>query len=355
MNNRIVRSALIPLVLGLVFPVLAQGQPEIQWSRSSFGTDDYFREPSDIEVDRRASLIYVVDAGSCRVLVFDFKGDFRRVIGSKGQGPGEFTRPTGACLLPEGGLAVADPGANRIQVFDADGKFVRGVNVTGPRVADLVVAAGLYYTVPSHGQSGFAVVMGETGDNQPLVNVLDADGRRVAEIATDAFPESHPFVRAIKHRVCLALGPDGRLYLPYFAAALVQVFERSGKMVSAWSRPLPFKPRTPVLAGETSPEKGVVQMRAELDFVSLAAAFGPDGKLDILTVTEGLEAVRKKNPRLEDPLPMRIDVVDPAGGRLLRSLPCEPGIKTFGLMDGTRLAYICEDAEGELALKCVKY
>ena len=89
--------------------------------------------------------------------------------------------------------------------------------------------------------------------------------------------------------------------------------------------------------------------------VNFAAAFGPDGRLYILTVTEALADIRKKNPELKDPLPMRLDVVDPETFQAVRTIPCDAGIKAFGVMDGGRLVYVYEDAEGELTLKAVRY
>ncbi len=118
---------------------------------------------------------------------------------------------------------------------------------------------------------------------------------------------------------------------------------------------MPFKPMAPALVGEKSPEAGVVQMRAAMDFVSLAAKFGPDGDLYILTVTEAMAEIRKRDPKLEEPLPVRIDVVDPESRRTVRTVPCDPGVKAFDLMDGRRLVYVHQDAEGELVLKGVRY
>jgi hypothetical protein len=321
---------------------------------TSFGENDFFQSPSDIEIDGARSLIYVVDAGSARVLVFDFEGRYLKAIGRKGQGPGEFVRPTGAGLVQGGGLAVADVGANRIEIFDRAGTFVRLVHVTEARVADLIQAGGRFYTIPSFGQSGYVVTAGSDAKSQPLVSVLDEEGRRVQTITSDEFPEPHPFIRAIKHRVCLALSPQGRLFLAYFAANLIQVFEPTGKKVGAFARPLPFKPRTPILVGVRSPEKGIVQMRAEIDFVSPAAAFGPDEELYVLTVTEAAAQIRKTNPDLKGPFPMRIDVIDARTFKAVRTIPCDPGVKAFAVLGGGRLVYVYEDAGGELALKCVK-
>lgn len=354
MRTRVLLGCVV-LAFGLALPVLSEDGAQVLWSVSSFGNNDFFDKPSDIEVDRARSLIYVVDAGSCRVLVFDLGGKFVRAIGRKGQGPGEFATPTGLCLTGDGGIAVADRDNGRIQLIGPDGSLVRSVKVTKTRVADLIIANGRFFTVAAHGVSTYNVTMGSESDNQPLVTVLDDQGQITAEIAVADFPEKQAFVRAIKHRVCLALSPDGRLFLPFYAMNLVHVFDTAGNKKGGFSRPLPFKPITPALIEERSPEKGVVQMRAKLDIVSPAAAFGPDGLLYILTATESLDERLKKPEDKRGPAGMRVDVIDPAGYRAVKTIACDPGTKAFGVMDGGRLVYIYEDAEGELTLKCVKY
>ena len=346
---------LAAMVLATALPSFAADATKTLWSVTSFGDADYFHRPSDIEVDSARSLIYVVDAGSSRVLVFDFQGKFLRAVGRKGQGPGEFATPTGLALTGDGGFAVADRDNNRVQLFGPDGVFVRSVGVKETRVADLLVVDGRFYTVPAHGASAYSVTMGSEAESQPLVTVLDGEGEKVLEIAVADFPEKHPFIRAIKHRVSLALSPGGRLFLPFYAMNLVHVFDTEGNKKGGFSRPLAFKPITPTLIEQRSPTEGVVQMRAEMDIVSSDAAFGPDGKLYILTATDSLSERVKKPADQRGPAPMRIDVIDPEGYRAERTIDCDAGALTFGVLDGGRLVYICEDAEGELALKCVKY
>jgi len=352
-------ASTVRLLLGLILalPALspAQGTPEVLWSVTSFGENDYFQEPSDIDVDRARSLIYVVDAGSSRVLVFDDQGRFLRAVGRKGQGPGEFARPTGLALTGDGGFAVADRDNNRIQLFGPDGVFARAVPVKAGRVADLIVVDGRFFTVPAHGASSYSVTMGSEADNQPLVTVLDGQGAKVQEISVPDFPEKHPFLRAIKHRVCLALSPQGRIFVPYYAMNLVHVFDTEGNKKGGFSRPLPFMPIEPVLISQRSSVEGVVQMRADLDAVSLAATFGPEGFLYILTATDSLSERSKRPIDRRGAVPMRVDVIDPENYRAVRTVPCDPGTKAFGVPGGGSLVFLAEDAAGELALKCVRY
>jgi hypothetical protein len=351
------RVCLTFLLTFLFVPIVSAESTKTLWSVSSFGNNDYFYQPSDLELDPTQSLIYVADSGSSRVLVFDFQGKFLKSIGTKGQGPGEFMRPTGMCILKNSGLAVADLTNNRIQIFDQSGKFLRAVTVTDARVADLISAGDKFYTVPAFGFSGFSLNMGSEEKTQPLVSVLDDQGHKIQEISVADFPEIQPFVRALKHRVCLALSPQGKLFLPHFAMNIVQVFDLTGKKIGDFSRPLAFKPITPKLVEQRSPEKGVVQMRASVDVVSSAARFGPDGNLYILTSTESLAERTEKTPDAGErtPDPMRIDVIDPTTYKVVRTIACDPGIKAFGVMDKNRLVYVHEDSAGELVLRCIQY
>ena len=48
---------------------------------------------------------------------------------------------------------------------------------------------------------------------------------------------------------------------------------------------------------------------------------------------------------------MQFDVIDPRTKKLVRTLPCDAGTRAFAVLDKERLAYIYEDAKGELILK----
>ena len=97
-------------------------------------------EPSGLAIDVQNRLLYVSDVNLDQVLVYDadtFK--LLRKIGTTGHNhelttPGDFAKPTGIALDKEGNLYVADTLNNRIEIFDADGVFIRtwGKNGDGP-------------------------------------------------------------------------------------------------------------------------------------------------------------------------------------------------------------------------------
>jgi hypothetical protein len=330
------------------------------WSFSSFGEDDFFHRPSDIEVDFNRALIYIADAGNHRVVVFDFDGKFLKVIGKQGQGPGEFSNPTGLHILSDSGLAVADYGSRRIQLFDNSGNFVRGINCSTHRIADLLFIGDEIYTISSYGASGFSLNIQSKKETQPLVTILDKEGSLVRTIEVKDFPESQPFIRALKHRVILTLSKEKKLFLPFFAVNLVHVFDLKGNKIGEFDRPMAFDPIAPKLRSQRSGEsKGqkIVQMSATLDFVTRDARIGPDGNLYLLTYTESLQkqTERAEDPEDRTPLGMRFDVIDTKSHKLLRHIECESGASSFDFIGANLLVYCYEDIEGELFLKCIEF
>jgi DNA-binding beta-propeller fold protein YncE len=74
----------------------------------------------------RGGALYLADAESDRVLVFDFTGSFLRVLGGYGAQPGQLRRVAGLAATPQGQLLVAERLNARAQRWDASGKPLAG-------------------------------------------------------------------------------------------------------------------------------------------------------------------------------------------------------------------------------------
>ena len=94
--------------------------------------------PGGIAIDNENRLLYVTDAEQDLVLVYDADPPFKliRKLGKPGTehtstAPGEFAKPTGVAVDQDGNVFISDTWNNRIEEFDADGRFIRTFGEAG--------------------------------------------------------------------------------------------------------------------------------------------------------------------------------------------------------------------------------
>lgn len=91
--------------------------PELLFAFGKSGSEPgALSQPSAIAVASDRT-VFVADTGNQRIQVFDAKGRFLTLFGSHGTGPGQFERPTDLDIAPDGRIYVVDFGNDRIQVF----------------------------------------------------------------------------------------------------------------------------------------------------------------------------------------------------------------------------------------------
>ncbi len=89
-----------------------------------------FSLPTRCAVDSDGNL-FVTDTLNNRVEIFDADGNFIREFGKAGDGPGRFARPKGIAVDPDGHIWVADAMLQRVQVFDQEGRLLMVVGQEG--------------------------------------------------------------------------------------------------------------------------------------------------------------------------------------------------------------------------------
>jgi hypothetical protein len=99
--------------------------------------DGQFRQPTDVTWDAQGDIFISDGYINSRVAKYDRNGRWVKQWGDRGTKPGEFNTPHSIASDAKGNIYVADRGNRRIQVFDADGKYLREITI------DLPVPAGV--------------------------------------------------------------------------------------------------------------------------------------------------------------------------------------------------------------------
>ncbi len=104
------------------------------------GDSNYVFGQTDAAIFAQNGDILVLDGSKKQISVFSSTGEFIRVIGRPGNGPGEFLKPTTFAFLGNGLLAVSDPPGGKISLFDSS--YTYESEITG------------FFPAPPHSMSG---------------------------------------------------------------------------------------------------------------------------------------------------------------------------------------------------------
>src|SRR5438105_3338375 len=165
-------------------------------------------QPNDVAIAANGD-VFVAEGhtpgamGDPRVLKFDKTGKFIKSWGGKGKEPGKFEVAHGLAIDDKGLLWVADRENQRIQIFDADGKYIREVKYAGLPCS---LAIGDRYIYMVNGFAGQLLRLDLQG------KVLAATGK--AGNGVGEFGEAH----------FIAVSPKGDIYVDDSVNAAVQQF-----------------------------------------------------------------------------------------------------------------------------------
>lgn len=204
--------------------------PVRTWGSEGSGPGQFLR-PRGIAVAPDGS-VYVADSGNHRIQKFTADGQFVTAWGSFGgcpeqtPPPGTFCEPWGVAVGPDGAVYVADLWAHRVQKFSPDGEFIAQWGFSSNYGADL--RPGAFY-----GPRGVAVAPDGT------VYVTDTGNKRVQVFTQDGvylrmWGSAGSSPGQLNEPVGIALGPDGNLYVADTWNYRVQVLDPLGKPVRQW-------------------------------------------------------------------------------------------------------------------------
>ncbi|MGH2536735.1 MAG: 6-bladed beta-propeller, partial [Candidatus Promineifilaceae bacterium] len=152
-------------------------------------------------------LIYVADTGNHRIQVFDADGRFVRGWGTNGRGQGQFNEPWGLAVDDEF-VYVADTWNHRLQKFSLDGDFVAEIGRSGTP-AEGQIGGGLFFgprDILMRPDGNLLVT--DTGNHR--LQLLDPNGNFLQAVGG---PRPGSELGSFSEPVGLAAGPDGTAFV----------------------------------------------------------------------------------------------------------------------------------------------
>jgi DNA-binding beta-propeller fold protein YncE len=186
--------------------------------RGSIGDPKDLQRPTGVCLSPKLDKVYVVDRSfnekdGHRVLYYSGSGE-RKVIGTRGSGPGEFNVPLQCAVAPDGTLYVLDSGNFRVQAFDADGKYLSSWGKIGKGFGEFARPRGIAVD-----KDGLIYVTDAAFNN---FQVFNPKGELLMSIGQSGL-ESHPGVYAMINGI--AVDENGYVYVGDQAYDKVEVFK----------------------------------------------------------------------------------------------------------------------------------
>lgn len=192
------------------------------WGRVGTGAGE-FQEPWGIAISARGE-VYVADTWNHRIQKFDLSGRFLTAWGGLAEtggrvevDQGRFWGPRDVAVGPDGLIYVTDTGNKRIQVFDADGRFVRAFGGEGDEPGRFREPVGLAF-------DGQTLLVADTWNGR--VQRLDLEGRPLGQVAVRGWEG-----RSVSNKPYLAVGPSGQMVMSAPDRGLVLVYDRDGRVL----------------------------------------------------------------------------------------------------------------------------
>jgi DNA-binding beta-propeller fold protein YncE len=168
--------------------------------------------PIALTVDRSGKL-HIADSTTGKILVYDPEGRLALTFGGRGDGPGTFRNVTAITVDSSGAIYVADAQQKpAIQVFDAQGKYLRGwgEHSGGPQNVSLPAAIAV-------APSGNVLVLDTI---RQTIAVFTSEGQYLTRFGGLGVAPG-----ALAYPTDLAVDDAGRLYVTESLNTRLQVFE----------------------------------------------------------------------------------------------------------------------------------
>jgi hypothetical protein len=201
----------------------------------------FFESPSTVACDPEGN-VYVVDSGAKNIKKIDAQGKFLKTIGREGQGPGEFGGLYYSTFAKDR-LIVWDSGNRRLCAFTPEGKFINFTNISYeegsvrklrgfPSGEIAVEKEKTYRREPGKPQT--CTIDLYSPDLKFVRTIYKREIWRKKYVRTKDYGIStlyFPYSADVRWDVT----PDGRIIIGFSESYDLEIYNRSGKMISTIS------------------------------------------------------------------------------------------------------------------------
>ncbi|MFC1492351.1 NHL repeat-containing protein, partial [candidate division KSB1 bacterium] len=238
--------------------------------------DNYmFYHPQDICLDSNGNL-YVLDTGNSRIQKFNVNLKYTLTIGSKGQGPGEFSYPGRLHIDNQDVLYVYDRPLRRFQLFNSDGSphgnFTPQMRYMSLQdrlsTGEFIIAAFLPYRFEKN----------ESDEEVPLLQKLDPKGELIAGFG-ERFEYNDPVANTSCNSPGIAHDKNDNIYISMAYQNRIEKYSPDGQLLFKSDRPLNYEVSLP----KSNVDGGNVGFMENLHYVSGGIGIDHENRIWVLT------------------------------------------------------------------------
>jgi hypothetical protein len=282
--------------------------------------------------------VYVLDRGNAELYRLGQEGR-ADTLARMGAGPGELVGPTAFTWLGDSALVVLDEGNKRLQFFDRSGIATRTIPyLRGATSAAFDAAAERLYAT-TFGR-GFRIVSNQPRvDPDSLASIVSLrNGEVLGKFGRPRPYEQGALVLIAGNYVHIARNPaSGELWVVWPVDPAVARYDRDGKLIAQFERPLAFTPPAP----REIPSPSTPLPRADFQQITHDAVADSANRLYVLTPIAAKKGLVGSEGYQQPP--QAVDILDETG-----ALQCRLKIPFFAsslALDGPGALLLTDAAE----------